>query len=53
VYVLEDVYEGSGRDFREEGKEGLLGVLLVACHTDSSIPSAVCSQSALCQKAAG
>lgn len=37
----------------EEWKEGLLGVLLVAWHTDSSTPSAACSQSALCQRASG
>lgn len=53
-----DVKEGMSRDCRGrqrayEGKEGLLGVLLVACHTDSSTPSALCSQSALCQRAAG
>lgn len=54
VYLLEDMYEGRngncrGRQRAEEGKEGLLGVLLVACHTDSSTPSAVCSPSTLCQ----
>lgn len=52
--MFEGVQEGRSRDCRErqrtgEGKEGPLGVLLVACHTDTSTPSAVCSQSALCQ----
>lgn len=56
--VLEDVQEERSRDCRGrqragEGKEGLSGVLLVARHTDSSTPSAACSQSALCQRAAG
>lgn len=57
VCVLKMRKEGTTRDCRGrnmayKGKEGLLGVLLVACHTDSSTPSAVCSQSALCQWAA-
>ena len=38
-----------GRKRANKAKEGLFGVLLVAYHTDSSTPSAVYSQLALCQ----